>query len=138
MSSAATRPPRRWQPSRQQRRRRRQSRSRPPRAGEASLNGAEMQMIAKAIPPLPAAKDEEVDGEVVRHATLSDPETRYRQRYADLAVNPHVREVFRVRAAIVRALREFLDRHDFLEVETPVLQPVYGGAAAPPMTPQPK
>ncbi|MEX1143254.1 MAG: lysine--tRNA ligase [Anaerolineales bacterium] len=104
------------------------------KAGEASLNVAEFRMIAKALTPLPAAKDEEVDGEMVRHATLSDPETRYRQRYADLAVNPQVRDVFRVRAAIVRALREFLDSHDFLEVETPVLQSVYGGAAARPFT----
>ena len=52
-------------------------------------------MIAKAVTPLPAAKDEVVDGQVVRHATLNDPETRFRQRYADLAVNPQVREIFR-------------------------------------------
>ncbi|MEX2161721.1 MAG: lysine--tRNA ligase [Anaerolineales bacterium] len=104
------------------------------KAGEASLNTSQIHMIAKAITPLPAAKDEEVDGEVVRHATLSDPETRYRQRYADLAVNPQVREIFQVRAAITRALREFMDGHGFLEVETPVLQPVYGGAAARPFT----
>jgi lysyl-tRNA synthetase class 2 len=91
-------------------------------------------MISKAVTPLPAAKDEEVDGEIVRHATLADPEVRYRQRYADLAVNPQVREIFRVRAAIVRSLREFLDGQGFLEVETPVLQPVYGGAAARPFT----
>ncbi|MEX1247668.1 MAG: lysine--tRNA ligase [Anaerolineales bacterium] len=104
------------------------------KAGEASLNVSEFRIIAKAITPLPAAKDEEVNGEVVRHATLSDPETRYRQRYADLAVNPQVREIFRVRAAITRALREFMDSHGFLEVETPVLQPVYGGAAARPFT----
>src|SRR4030066_1410783 len=89
-------------------------------------------MLAKALAPLPAAKDEVVDGEVVRHAVLADPETRYRQRYADLAVNPHVRQIFRQRAHILRALREFLDSHDFLEVETPVLQPIYGGAAAKP------
>jgi lysyl-tRNA synthetase class 2 len=104
------------------------------KAGEASLNVAHFRMIAKAITPLPAAKDEEVDGEVVRHATLADPETRYRQRYADLAVNPQVREIFQIRAALTRALREFMDSHGFLEVETPVLQPVYGGAAARPFT----
>lgn len=102
------------------------------KAGEISLNVRGVRMIAKALTPLPAAKDEVVDGEVVRHATLADPETRYRQRYADLAVNPQVREVFKTRAAILRSLREFLDKHDFLEVETPVLQPVYGGAAARP------
>ncbi|MGH2583070.1 MAG: lysine--tRNA ligase [Anaerolineales bacterium] len=104
------------------------------KAGEISLNVEDFHMIAKAITPLPAAKDEEVGGEVVRHATLADPELRYRQRYADLAVNPEVREIFRVRAAINRALREFLDGQGFLEVETPVLQPVYGGAAARPFT----
>ncbi len=65
-------------------------------------------MLAKAITPLPAAKDEIVAGQVVRHAILSDPETRYRQRYADLAINPEVRQIFRTRAAILRALREFL------------------------------
>jgi lysyl-tRNA synthetase class 2 len=69
---------------------------------------------------------------VVRYATLSEPETRYRQRYADLAVNQDVRQIFRTRAAILRALREFLDSRGFLEVETPILQPIYGGAAARP------
>jgi lysyl-tRNA synthetase class 2 len=102
------------------------------RTGEISLQVKTFCMLAKAITPLPAAKDEVVDGQVVRHATLSDPEVRYRQRYADLVVNPEVRDVFRKRAAIVRALRSFLDERDFLEVETPVLQPIYGGAAAKP------
>ncbi|GAB4495300.1 MAG: lysine--tRNA ligase [Anaerolineales bacterium] len=102
------------------------------RAGEITLRVESFALLAKAITPLPAAKDELVDGELVRHATLSDPEVRYRQRYADLAVNPQVRQIFRTRAAIVRALRQFLDSHDFLEVETPVLQPIYGGAAARP------
>ena len=81
---------------------------------------------------MPAAKDELVDGEIVRHALLADPEVRYRQRYADLAVNPEVRQVFQTRAAIVTALRSFLDGQGFLEVETPILQPIYGGAAARP------
>jgi lysyl-tRNA synthetase class 2 len=102
------------------------------RTGEVSLRVSAFRMLAKALTPLPAAKDEVVDGEVVRHAVLSDPETRFRQRYADLAINPDVRQVFRARAAIVRALREFLDERDFLEVETPILQPLYGGAAARP------
>jgi len=102
------------------------------RTGEISLIVNEFRMLAKAISPLPAAKDEVVDGQVVRHALLADPETRYRQRYADLAVNSDVRKVFRTRAAIVKAIREFLDGHDFLEVETPILQPIYGGAAAKP------
>ncbi len=72
------------------------------------------------------------DGTVLRHAALEDSELRARQRYADLAVNPDVREVFRKRAATVKALREFLDDRGFLEVETPILQPIYGGAAARP------
>ncbi len=102
------------------------------RTGEITLHVRAFRMLAKAISPLPAAKDELVDGKVVRHATLSDPETRYRQRYADLAVNPEVRKIFNTRAAAVRALRQFLDNLGFMEVETPILQPLYGGAAARP------
>jgi lysyl-tRNA synthetase class 2 len=102
------------------------------RSGEETLLVQSYRMLAKAVTPLPAAKDEVVDGEVVRHATLADPETRYRQRYADLAINPDVREIFQKRARVIQALREFLDSHDFLEVETPILQPIYGGAAARP------
>jgi lysyl-tRNA synthetase, class II len=102
------------------------------RTGEVSVQVSGFSMLSKAITPLPAAKDEVVDGKVVRHATLSDAETRFRQRYADLAVNPNVREIFRTRSAITRAIRDFLDERGFLEVETPVLQPIYGGAAAQP------
>jgi lysyl-tRNA synthetase class 2 len=102
------------------------------RSGEVTLKVTGFHMLAKAITPLPAAKDEVIDGEVVRHAILADPETRYRQRYADLAINPKVRDVFFARAAIVKALRSFMDSHGFLEVETPILQPIYGGAAAEP------
>lgn len=102
------------------------------KTGEITLRVTDFRLLAKAITPLPAAKDEVVDGEIVRHATLSEPEVRYRQRYADLAVNADVRQIFWARAAIVRALREFLDDNGFLEVETPILQPIYGGAAARP------
>jgi lysyl-tRNA synthetase, class II len=102
------------------------------RSGEISLRVESFQMLAKAITPLPAAKDEVVDGEIVRHAILADPEMRYRQRYADLAVNPEVRQIFRTRASIISGLRAFLDGQGFLEVETPILQPIYGGAAARP------
>jgi lysyl-tRNA synthetase, class II len=102
------------------------------RTGEISIQVSSIKMLAKAITPLPAAKDELVDGQVVRHAALTDAETRYRQRYADLAVNPEVRDVFRARSKTVKALRSFLDNLDFLEVETPILQPIYGGAAAQP------
>lgn len=104
------------------------------RSGEITLRVKSFRMISKAITPLPAAKDEVVDGEVVQHATLADPETRYRQRYADLAVNADVREIFRTRAAAIRSLQTFLDERGFLEVETPILQPIYGGAAAQPFT----
>ena len=102
------------------------------RTGEISVQVASFKMLAKAITPLPAAKDEMVDGQIVRHATLSDAETRYRQRYADLAVNPEVREIFRARSKAIKSVREFLDKLGFLEVETPILQPIYGGAAAKP------
>jgi len=101
------------------------------KAGEVSLHVHDFKLLAKSITPLPADKDvTQEDGTVVRYASLDDPELRARQRYADLAANPDVRETFRKRARVVKSLREFLDGHDFLEVETPILQPLYGGAAA--------
>ncbi len=103
------------------------------KSGEVTLHVHDFRLLAKSVSPLPAAKDETLeDGTVVRHAALEDPELRARQRYADLAVNPEVRDIFRKRAAIIKALRTFLDDHGFLEVETPILQPIYGGAAARP------
>ncbi len=105
------------------------------KAGEATLHVHDFHLLAKSVSPLPAAKDETLeDGTIVRHAALEDAELRARQRYADLAVNPEVRETFRKRAAIVKSLRNFLDGKGFLEVETPILQPLYGGAAARPFT----
>jgi lysyl-tRNA synthetase class 2 len=105
------------------------------RTGEATLHVHDYSMLAKAVSPLPADKDvTQEDGSVVRYAALEGPELRARQRYADLAVNPDVRETFRKRARVVSSLRRFLDDHDFLEVETPILQPIYGGAAARPFT----
>lgn len=104
------------------------------KTGEITLRVNAYRLLAKAVTPLPAAKDEEVDGKIVRHASLNDPEMRYRQRYADLAINPDIRQIFRKRAALVRSLRDFLDGYGFLEVETPILQPIYGGAAARPFT----
>ncbi len=104
------------------------------RSGEVTLKVVEFAMLAKAISPLPASKEEVVDGETVVHHAFRDPEARYRQRYVDLAVNENVRDIFRARARIVSALREFLDARGFLEVETPILQPIYGGAAAQPFT----
>jgi lysyl-tRNA synthetase class 2 len=102
------------------------------RRGEVTLYVEDFKMLAKALRQLPAAKDEVVEGEILRHAKLTDPETRYRQRYVDLAVNPDVQEIFKIRAATLRALRDYLDDHEFIEVETPILQPIYGGAAAQP------
>lgn len=103
------------------------------RTGEVTLRVNDFKLLSKAVTPLPAAKDETLeDGTVIQHAALEDSQLRARQRYADLAVNMSTRETFRKRAAITRALREFLDERDFLEVETPILQPIYGGAAAQP------
>jgi len=102
------------------------------KTGEVTLRAGSFRLLAKSVTPLPAAKDQVVEGELVQHATLSEPELRYRQRYADLAINADVRQIFRIRTAAVRALREWMDSHDFLEVETPILQPIYGGAAARP------
>ncbi|HPR34263.1 MAG TPA: lysine--tRNA ligase [Anaerolineaceae bacterium] len=102
--------------------------------GEITLQVEDFRMLSKALYQLPAAKDEVVDGEVIRHAALTDPETRYRQRYVDLAVNPEVRDIFRMRTETLKALRDFLDERGFQEVETPILQPIYGGAAAKPFT----
>ncbi len=102
------------------------------RTGEVTLRVEAFHMLAKALSPLPAAKEELVEGERVVHSAFSDPEARYRQRYADLVVNPDERQIFRTRARIIRALQNFLDGRDFLEVETPILQPIYGGAAARP------
>jgi lysyl-tRNA synthetase class 2 len=104
------------------------------RTGEVSVRVTEWKLLAKAVSPLPVVKEQEVDGEIVRHNAFSDVEERYRQRYADLAVNPDVREVFKTRAKVISALRRYFEDHDFLEVETPILQPLYGGAAARPFT----
>jgi lysyl-tRNA synthetase class 2 len=106
------------------------------RTGEVSLKVESFELLAKAMRPLPLGK-EEIDSETGErrvYSGFSDVEARYRQRYADLAVNPEVREVFVVRARVVGALRRFLDERGFVEVETPVLQPLYGGALARPFT----
>jgi lysyl-tRNA synthetase class 2 len=104
------------------------------RTGEVTVRVDAWELLTKSLRPLPFGKVE-VDaetGERVVHSGFADTEARYRQRYADLAVNPEVRDVFRTRAHIVRALRGVLDEAGFLEVETPALQPLYGGAAARP------
>ncbi len=103
------------------------------RTGEISVQVDAWRMLAKAITPLPIPKEyRDEEGNLVRYSAFSDVEERFRQRYADLAVNPDVREIFRTRARMVQALRTWLDSHGYLEVETPILQPIYGGAAARP------
>jgi lysyl-tRNA synthetase class 2 len=105
------------------------------RTGEISVQTTGLRMLAKAITPLPIAKEyEDEAGNVTRYSAFSDVEERYRQRYADLAVNPDVRRIFRTRSRIISGLRTWLDDHGYLEVETPILQPIYGGAAALPFT----
>jgi len=105
------------------------------RAGEVSVRVTDFRLLAKSLSPLPVIKQEvQDDGTVIEHGAFKDVETRYRQRYADLAVHQDVREVFRKRTRTLNAIRRFLDDEGFLEVETPVLQPIYGGAAARPFT----
>jgi lysyl-tRNA synthetase, class II len=104
------------------------------RTGETTVRVQSFELLAKSLRPLPLGKEEVVDGQVVRHSGFSDPEQRYRQRYADLAVHPEVRELFIGRARLIAAMRAFLDDRGFLEVETPILQPIYGGATARPFT----
>jgi lysyl-tRNA synthetase, class II len=104
------------------------------RTGEVTVRVTAWEILSKSLRPLPFGK-EETDahtGARIVHSGFQDQATRYRQRYADLAVNPEVREAFRRRSRMIRAVRTFLDERGFLEVETPVLQPLYGGAAARP------
>jgi lysyl-tRNA synthetase class 2 len=104
------------------------------RTGEVTVRVETVELLAKSLRPLPYGKEEVVEGRVVRHSGFADPEQRYRQRYADLAVHPEVRRLFVARARMTGAIRAFLDARGYLEVETPVLQPLYGGAAARPFT----
>jgi lysyl-tRNA synthetase class 2 len=104
------------------------------RTGEATVRAESFELLAKSLRPLPFGKEEVRDGVIVRHSGFADPEQRYRQRYADLAVHPEVRAVFIARARMISAIRAFLDGRGYLEVETPVLQPLYGGALARPFT----
>ena len=89
--------------------------------GEKTVAVQEFELLSKSMHPLPD-----------KHAGLTDKETRYRRRYADLIVNPDVRQTFIMRSRLIKSIREFLDGEGFLEVETPILQPLYGGASARP------
>ena len=96
--------------------------------GEISVHAQKLTFLSKSIRPLPVVKEK--DGEV--YDGFSDPELRYRQRYVDLIVNPDVKETFRKRSIIIKTLRDALDGAGYTEVETPILQPIAGGASARP------
>ncbi|MEO9852733.1 MAG: lysine--tRNA ligase [Reichenbachiella sp.] len=101
--------------------------------GEISIHVTELKLLTKSLKPLPIvkeAKDEE--GNMKIYDAFTDPELRYRQRYVDLIVNPEVRDTFAKRTQLVNSMRNFLAEKGYLEVETPILQPLYGGAAARP------
>lgn len=98
--------------------------------GEATLNVREFKILTKTLRPIPFRTKK--DGEIVGGDTLVDTEQRYRMRYLDLIVHPEVRETFRQRTMIIQTMREYFNERGYLEVETPVLQPMYGGAAARP------
>jgi len=103
--------------------------------GEITVLASSFVLLSKSISPLPVIKDRKLDdGTVERYGGFTDPEERFRQRYADLAVNPDVRDVFVTRSRVFSALRRFMDGEGFLEVETPILQAIYGGASARPFT----
>jgi len=97
--------------------------------GEISVRVKKFSLLSKSLKPLPLPK---TDSEGNVHDAFTDPEMRYRQRYADLVVNPHVKEVFIKRTKLFNAMRSFFNERGYFEVETPVLQPIPGGAAARP------
>ncbi|MGD0337658.1 MAG: lysine--tRNA ligase [Bacteroidota bacterium] len=103
------------------------------KTGEISIHAQSIELLSKSLRPLPIVK-ERIDekGHKTVYDPFSDKELRYRQRYVDLAVNPDIRDVFIKRALIIRTIRQFLDTRGYLEVETPILQPLYGGASARP------
>ena len=97
--------------------------------GEKTVMVKNFTLLSKALRPLPLPK---VDSDGNKYDAFNDPEQRYRQRYADLAVNPHVKEVFIKRTKLFNAMRTFFNERNYFEVETPILQPIPGGAAARP------
>ncbi|MFH1005778.1 MAG: lysine--tRNA ligase [Bacteroidota bacterium] len=99
------------------------------KTGEISIHVTSLKLLCKSLRPLPIVK---TDAEGVAHDEVTDPEFRYRQRYVDLIVNQQVKEVFIKRSQLINSIRGFLNEKGYIEVETPVLQPLYGGAAARP------
>ncbi|MCU0427231.1 MAG: lysine--tRNA ligase [Candidatus Kapabacteria bacterium] len=105
------------------------------KVGEISVHGSELVMLCKSLTPIPIAKEgEDEAGNKIMYDAFADKELRYRQRYKDLVVNPQIRDVFVKRSKIITAMRRYFDERGWLEVETPVLQPLYGGALARPFT----
>jgi len=103
------------------------------KTGEISVHVKKLMLLSKSLRPLPIAKEaEDEKGNKIVYDQFADKELRYRQRYLDLVVNPQVKNVFIKRSKIITSARKFLDDKGYLEVETPVLQPLYGGAAARP------
>ena len=99
------------------------------KVGEVSVKVKELKVLTKSLRPLPLPK-QEADGTV--HDAFTDPEKRYRKRHVDLVVNPEVKETFIKRTQLTNSMRSYLNEKGYLEVETPILQPIYGGAAARP------
>jgi len=103
------------------------------KTGETTVYGTEFTLLTKSIAMIPIAKEEvNEDGSVTRYDAFADKEQRYRKRYLDLIANPQIKDVFLKRAKIISAMRRYFDERGWLEVETPVLQPIYGGATARP------
>jgi len=103
------------------------------RTEETTIHAEEFEFLGKTIRPIPTPKEvENEEGEKVTYDAFTDKEQRYRQRYVDLIVNPEVRETFRKRTQMVQVMRDYMNERGYLEVETPILQPIYGGAAAKP------
>jgi lysyl-tRNA synthetase class 2 len=103
------------------------------KTGEISIHVSAFSLLSKALRPLPVAKEAlDEQGNKVVYDAFSDPELRYRQRYVDLIVSPQVRQTFVKRTQLVNSIRHFLAQRGYLEVETPILQPIYGGATARP------
>lgn len=103
-------------------------------AGEYSIKVSKITLLSKNLRPLPAVKEKIEDGKTVRYDEFTDIELRYRKRYLDLLLNPEHRKTFEKRSRIISAIRKFMDANGYLEVDTPILQPLYGGANARPFT----
>ena len=101
--------------------------------GETTIHVKSLKVLSKSVRPLPVVKETtDEEGDSTKYDVFSNKELKYRRRYIDLIVNPESREIFRKRSAIINEIRNVLNENNFLEVETPILQPIYGGASARP------